>query len=198
MNTTPLFRLALGPAFDTLAPALRKHYDLSPGQSVTIEGRMRAWNRYPALRLFIPFMPVPGDNLRVVVRNRGLIDRGEACYEWQRFFHYPKRVLNTYTLTRPAPDAQHPAVLDTFNQPPNIAVALALSVLDDGAVLQQVNSGPQFALFGARRLALPGFMHVRSLAVERALDEHTVRTEVEISHPLLGAMFGYVGELTIS
>jgi Domain of unknown function (DUF4166) len=198
MNDTSLFRQALGPAFDTLAPALRRHYDLAPGQSVSIEGRMRAWNRYPVLRLFIPFMPVPGDNLRVVVRNRGLIDRGEVCYEWQRFFHYPKRALTTYTLTRPATGVQQPAVLDTFNQPPNIAVTLALSVLDEGSVLQQINSGPQFALFGTRKLALPGFMQVRSLAVERALDERTVRTEVEISHPLLGPMFGYVGELTLS
>ena len=197
-NKQSLFRQALGSAFDTLAPALKWHYDLPPGHAVTIEGRMRAWNRYPWLRLFIPFMPIPGEDLRVVVHNLGMLDRGEVCYEWRRLFHYPNRLLTSYTLTRPSPGEVQPAVLDTFGQPANIAVTLALTVMDNGAVLKQTNAGVQYALFGPRKLALPRFMHVQSIATERAIDERTIRTEVAISHPLLGRMFGYSGQLTAS
>jgi hypothetical protein len=38
---------------------------------------------------------------------------------------------------------------------------------------------------------------VQTVAVERALDERTIHTDVVISQRLLGRMFGYSGELTI-
>jgi hypothetical protein len=195
MTTLPTFRAALGPAFDRLAPALRRHYDLAAGETVVVRGRMRAWSRFPWLRLFLPFMPIPAESVEVTVHNRGLLDRGELCYEWVRLFAYPGRTLESYTLTRPAPGSAR--VLDTFNRRANIAVTLSLDVLDDGAALRQVNAGPQFALFGARRLPLPPFAHVHTVAVERAVDERTVHTEVTISHPLLGRMFGYEGKLIV-
>ena len=63
---------------------------------------------------------------------------------------YPNRLLTSYTLTRPTPGEVQPAVLDTFGQPANIAVTLALTVMDNGAVLKQTNAGVQYALFGPR------------------------------------------------
>jgi len=200
LSTSPVspcspFRVALGADFDRLAPALRRHYDLSAGAAVVVRGRMRAWSRFPWLRLFLPFMPIPAESVDVTVHNRGLLDRGESCYEWVRLFAYPGRTLESYTLTRPAPGPAR--VLDTFNRRANIAVTLGLEVLDAGAVLRQFNAGPQFALFGRRRLPLPSFAHVHTVAVERALDERTVHTDVVVSHPVLGRMFGYEGTLTI-
>ena len=63
--------------------------------------------------------------------------------------------------------------------------------------LQQENAGPQFAIFGARRLALPSFLHVQTTATERALDAVTSRTEVVIRQRFLGPLFGYEGELEV-
>jgi hypothetical protein len=198
MTQTSPYRSALGTRFDTLAPALKRHCDLAAGQRIQIDGTMSAWNRYPWLRAVIPFMPLPAKDIRVIVDHLGRIDNGELCYESTRAFHNPGGVQYSYTLTRPAPARNGQAcVLDTFNDPPNIAVTLALTVLEGGRVLQQVNHGPQFALFGARRLALPGLMHVHSIAIERALDEDTIQTEVVIRHPLLGRMFGYSGVLKL-
>lgn len=199
MNNThlPTFRAALGAQFDRLAPVLRRHYDLGPDQRTVIRGRMRAWSRFPWLRAALPFMPIPSDSIDVVVHNRGLLDRGELCYEWVRHFNYAHlgRTLESYTLTRPT---SAPArVLDTFNRPANIAVTLGLEVLEGGSVLRQMNVGSQFALFGARRLALPALFHVQTTATERALDDHTVRTEVVISQRFLGPMFGYSGDLVV-
>ena len=69
----PTFRAALGAEFDHLAPVLRGHYDLGPGDEIVIRGRMRAWSRFPWLRLFLPFMPIPAESIDVVVRNRGVL-----------------------------------------------------------------------------------------------------------------------------
>jgi Domain of unknown function (DUF4166) len=194
-----LFRTALGERVDTLAPVLRRHYDLAPGQRVTVSGRMEAWSRYPWLRAFIPIMPKPGAAVPVTVLNCGILDNGEVCYEWERSFDYPSGPAHSYTLTRPAaPGAGGACVLDTFNQPANIAVTLALEVLEGGALLQQRTVGQQFALAGARRLPLPRLFQIRSVAIERALGEDRIYTDVTVSHALLGPLFGYRGELTVA
>lgn len=190
------YRLALGSAFDALAPSLIRHCDLSAGQTVKIEGVMDAWSRYPVLRLLIPFMPRPAKNVRVVVTNRGVLDNGELCYETVRYFHNPDGIAESHTLTRPHADAPgKPWVLDTFNKPPNIAVSLAIASVDGGRALRMTTGGPQYALFGARRLRLPGLANVGTVAIERALDDRTIHTEVTVTHPLLGRMFGYAGAL---
>jgi hypothetical protein len=199
MSTVSPFRSALGARFETLAPVLRRHYNLGQGQAITIEGRMDAWNRYPLLRVVIPFMPIPAQDVRVVVDNLGVLDNGELCFEWRRAFHNPGGVALSHTLTRPLPAAADgvPRVMDVFGGAPGVGVTLALSVLEDGALLQQVTHGPQYALIGARRLRLPGFAQVRSVATERAIDAQTIETRVVISHPLLGRMFGYHGTLRV-
>jgi Domain of unknown function (DUF4166) len=190
------FRLAFGDRFDTLAPARKRHYDLDADQALEIEGRMAAWNRYPFLRLFIPFMPLPADDIRVVVQHRGVIDNGELCYESLRLLHYPDGIARSYTLTRPL-SASPSAVFDTFNQPPNIGVTLHVELNDAGRELRQITRGPQYALFGRRRACLPGFANIHTVATERALDAQRIRTEVIVEHPLLGRMFGYHGTFTV-
>ncbi|GIV84670.1 MAG: hypothetical protein KatS3mg052_1677 [Candidatus Roseilinea sp.] len=192
-----LFRLALGEAFDRLAPALQRHYDLAPGQQAVIQGPMRAWNRFAWARALAPFMPIPADQVPVYVRNRGLVDRDEVCYEWHREFRYPSGTVVGYTLTRPARDGLPARVLDTFNQPPNIGITLALEVSRDGRSLRQTTVGPQFVIRNGRYAALPGLFHIRSVAVERAVDERTIHTEVVVSHPVFGRMFGYSGTLSV-
>lgn len=199
MTTLSLFRSALGDAFDRLAPVLQRHYDLVPGQEVLVHGPMEAWNRVAWARAFAPFTPIPGQDILVRVRNRGLIDRGEVCYEWEREFRNPSGTTLSYTLTRPAPALPNgrPCVLDTFNRSADIAVTLALEVLDDGRALKQVTAGPQYALRGGRRIAIPGLGRITSEAVERALDERTIHTDVVVSHPAFGRLFGYTGTLVV-
>ena len=194
-----LFRMVLGERFDALAPALGRHYDLAPGRSVSVTGRMEAWSRYPWLRLLIPLMPKPGAAVPVTVLNSGMLDNGEVCYEWKRTFGYASGPSHSYTLTRPAAPRDGGAfVLDTFNQPANIGVTLMLEVLEGGALLKQRTAGPQFALAGARRFRLPGPFQIQSVALERALSDDRIYTDVTVSHALLGPLFGYRGELTVA
>jgi hypothetical protein len=199
MSTSPsLFRLILGAQIDQLAPALKRHYDVAPGQQVIVSGPMDAWNRVPWLRPFIPFMPVPGKAVPVHVRSVGVMDRGEPCFAWYREFRNPTGTALSYTLTRTPPGSHTvPCVMDTFNQPPNIGVVQRLFISDDGRTLKQVTYGPQYALFGRRTLLLPKPFHIQSIAVERALDDNTIHTDVSIRHWALGPMFGYSGALAV-
>jgi hypothetical protein len=192
-----LFRTALGGDFDQLALVLQRHYDLALGQQVVVEGTMETWNRLPWARALAPFMPIPAERVSVRVLNRGVMDASELCYEWQREFRYPTCTLTSYTLTRPDRAGQPARVLDTFNRPANIGLTLALTVRDAGQALIQTTVGPQYLIRGERYLPLPRFLHIYSLAEERALDEDRIYTEVTVSHPLFGRLFGYRGELRV-
>ena len=197
MKERSLFRSALGAEFDRLAPILQRHYDLLPGQQVTLQGTMMSWLRFSALRLFIPFAPINCNNVQVRVTNSGLRDaHGQVCYRWEREFRYPTFTQHTETLTKPTdPPVAQPTILDTFLQPP-AAVTLRLFVEEEGRVLKQVTVGPQYAIFGQARLPLPAFMRLSTIAIERALSDQTIYSEVTVGHPLLGKLFGYSGELT--
>lgn len=199
MKDASLFRSVLGADFGRLATALQRHYDLLPGQCIVVQGTMMSWLRFGALRLFIPFAPINSDHVQVRVLNSGVRDtQGQICYRWEREFRYPNMTQKTETLTKPAGIASaQPIVIDTFSQPP-AAITLKLSIEENGRVLKQVADGPQYAVFGKTRIALPNFMQLSTTALERALSDQIIYTEVAISHPLLGRLFGYAGELTIT
>ena len=199
MQDLSLFRSTLGVAFDNLAPALRRHYDLLPDQQILMAGHMKSWIRFGGLRLFIPFAPLNSERVQVTVRNSGVRDaQGQICYHWAREFRYPNQTQHTETLTKPTNtiDPNAPTVLDTFTQPP-VAVTLKLLIEENGRALKQVAAGSQYAFFGRTRLALPSFMRLNTVATERALSGDTLYTEVTIGHPLLGRLFGYAGELKL-
>jgi hypothetical protein len=88
-------------------------------------------------------------------------------------------------------------VLDTFNQPPNIGVTLALEVIEAGLALKQTTAGPQYAIRNGKLAKLPGLFNIHSTAIERAVDERTIETDVVVSHPIFGRMFGYSGRLMV-
>jgi hypothetical protein len=192
-----LFRTALGRDFNRLAEVLQLHYDLAPGYAVRVEGEMNTWNRLGALHSLVPLSPKTG-KAHVRMLNRGLVDdHGQVCFEWRREFHFADGQQSTYTLTKPAPHNSPHHVLDTFVQFPPMAVLLRLDVSQDGRTLTQTAAGPQYALFGGRRIRLPGVFALKVVAMEQALSEQRIYTEVTISHPLLGNLFGYAGKLDV-
>jgi hypothetical protein len=158
---------------------------------------MDCWNRTEWARLLMPFAPKNGKAVPVVVRNRTLAQNNQPCFEWQREFRFPSGAQRTYTLTCADPCGKPACVLDQFNQPPNIGVTLRVEVSEDGRTLTQRSTGQQYAIFGGTRLALPGLFNLQTVAIERAMDESHVQTEVVISHPLFGRLFGYNGILEV-
>jgi hypothetical protein len=192
-----LFRAVLGLDFERLAPALRRHYDVAPNETVLMQGEMDCWNRFEWVRVLIPFAPKNGADVPVMVRNRTLSQDNQPCFEMHREFGYPSGTQVSYTLTRADPRSGLACVLDTFNQPPNIGMTQKLSVSEDGKTLTQTAAGVQYAIFGSKLVALPGLFNIRAVATERAIDDENVFVEVIISHALFGRLFGYCGTLSI-
>ncbi len=192
-----LFRYALGPTFDSLHPVLQRHYD-PPQGSVVLKGEMETWNRVPFLRVALPFAPRNAAAVKVVVRNDARRDaQGMPTYEWQREFHYPQGVLRSSTLTRLSPVHAHEHVMDVFPPPTATGIELRLSILEDGFALMQRSTSNQYLLIGLRRLRLPLPLRVSVCALERALSEDEVESDVVIGHPWLGRLFGYRGKLKL-
>ena len=192
-----LFRTALASEFHRLASVLKLHYDIAPDETVLVQGDIDCWNRFEWARLFIPFSPKNGKAVPVVVHNRTLVQDSQPCFEWRREFFYPSGTQLSYTLTRTDPRGGPACVLDMFNQPPNIGVTLKLEVSADGRTLTQTAQGAQYAIFGSKRLVLPSLFNIHTVAIERAVDESHVFTDVTISHPIFGKLFGYGGVLEV-
>lgn len=201
MSSTPLFRQALGAHFDALAIALRRHYDLAPGQAVTLRGEMTVEARWSWLHRVLPQALPPARSVEVTVHNAGVADpEGKVAFEWRRMFRYPDgRAHMRYTLTRAAPFAcAFPCVMDTFPPAPTIGLVLALSVQDEGRTLVQRAARAPFLQIGRRWLPLllpPARITVE--AVERALDASTIEADVRIAHTCLGLLFAYRGKLQL-
>ena len=207
-----LFRSALGRDFERLAEVLQLHYDLAPGYAVRVEGEMTTWNRLGPFYALVPLSPKSG-KAHVRMFNRGLLDdHGHICFEWRREFHFADAEQSTYTLTKPvfngsaspagsiesaedAPASHH--VLDTFVQFPAMAITLRLEVSQDGQTLTQTAAGPQYAQVGRLRFKIPSLFALRVVAMEQALSNQRIYTEVTISHPVLGNLFGYSGKLNV-
>ncbi len=199
MAELSLFRSVLGREFEQLAPVLQRHYDLQVGQEVIVSGEMKSWTRYPFLRPLIPIMPMNSQRVPVQVHNIGVRTAlGQVGFKWLREFRFPSGTLYSETLTQPVigAKADAPYIRDVFAQPP-AEITLRLSVEEAGRALRQVTDGPQYALLGPLHVPLPGPFRLNSIALERALDDAHVYTEVTISHRRLGPMFGYSGELSI-
>jgi hypothetical protein len=126
------FRVALGEDFDMLAPELRRHYDLSVGQVLVIDGVMTAWNRLAFAQRLLSFMPVPGEGIPVRVEHR-LVEDADGAWglEWRRRFAHPRRPFGSYTLTKPA-RRPGPYVIDFFNKPATVGLTLRLDIEDAG------------------------------------------------------------------
>lgn len=193
-----VFRQALGVAFEQMHPTLQLHYDPPADATVTLRGVMETWNRFPLLRLALPFAPLNAARVEVVVRNRVRhIAGGALAYEWQREFRYPGHVLSSHTLTRLSPLHPRDHVMDCFPPPFATAIELSLSLAEGGAALVQQSTSYQYALLGRRQLRLPVPLQVRVSALERTVGEHEIETEVTISHVWLGRLFGYRGRLAL-
>lgn len=176
-----------------LAPELRRHYDLSVGQVLVIEGVMTAWNRLAFAQRLLSFMPVPGEGIPARVEHRLVADADGAWgLEWRRRFAHPRRPFGSYTLTKPA-RRPGPYVIDFFNQPATVGLTLRLDIEEDGCALRMTSDGPQYAVLGRRLLPLPPGARLRVDALERVLDDGGLASEIAIRHPLFGRLFGYSG-----
>lgn len=199
MHELSLYRATLGAEFDRLALVLQRHYDIESGHSVVIEGELTAWNRFPMLRLFAPFLPKQQKNVPVTATLRSVHDRvGRVCLEWTREFSYKSGLVKSVSIQEPPPSPLVvPSILEKFVQRyrPNVGLTLMLDPSTDGGALATVSVGPQYVITGPLMRRLPGLARLRVDAAETAINATEFYTDTAVSHPLLGRLFGYSGRL---
>ena len=201
MHELSLYRSVLGAEFEKLTPVLQRHYDVEPGRTVILEGVMDAWNRFPMLRLAIPFLPRQQKNVPVTATLRGVRDhKGRVCLEWVREFRYVSGVLKSTSLHQPPPrPLVVPSILESFVQRyrPKVGLTLMIDPSAEGNALATVSVGPQYLIGGLRMWKLPGAAHLQVDGAEHTIGGDEIYSEVTVRHPILGRVFGYSGRLKI-
>jgi hypothetical protein len=192
----PVVRRVLGEEhWARLAPAVRRHYDLSPSfaEDMILDGVMEEIRHAPLIkpwlmlaRWFKALVPYPGDNVPVKVRNRTDPTTPDSLY-WHRTFSFPDgRVTEFLSRMEPAGRGQIVEILRF-----GVGIRMRLSV-EDGAL---VFTGLQHCWkLGPMMIGIPNWALLgNAVIVESPVSDDEVRLDFEIVHPWLGRTFAYRG-----
>lgn len=194
---TPLFKQALGEDWQKLHPAIRKHYDLRPGQSVTLNGTMdkvshSSWVK-PLIwigRMFGALVPYNGTNIPVEVKN--VCPPQHNHVHFLRHFAFPGRP--PYPFNSRMEYWQGNSIVEFVRF--GLGIRMKLSVV--GNALRYETDGYIWRI-GKLSIALPDNLFFgRGEIWERGIDKDRVDTEFTMIHPLYGATFHYGGQFQVT
>lgn len=194
----PVIRSALGPAWDTLHPAVRRHYDISEAGTARLQlkGIMYEVDHATWIRpiiwiagLFGALVPYRGKNLPVEVVNSAL--PGSGTLHWQRCFHFPKKKPFHFISRMESLKGNEIVEYVRFN----LGIRMAISVRDGSLCYE---SRGYLWRPGWITLRIPDWLLLGSATiVERGIDDKTIELEFNIHHPLFGRTFTYSGNFEL-
>ncbi|MEW6646882.1 MAG: DUF4166 domain-containing protein [Pseudomonadota bacterium] len=199
IESGPVMRRALGDNWYKLHAAVRRHYDLTPGQehACTLRGTMdeisHAFIAKPLILagwLFGALVPYRGTNIPVEVRNRTHSAR-PAMY-WHRTFHFPGRTPHVFSSRM-----EHLAGSEIVEfVRGNLGICMHLSELD--GMLCYTSHGYLWRL-GPLSLRIPDWLLLgHAEIIERGVDDDTIALEFTVRHPLWGNTFSYSGTFRLT
>lgn len=194
----PVIARALGTDWDRLAPVVRRHYDLMPGQDTrcTCEGVMLEVHHATILKPFLwigrligALIPYRGTNVPTTVRNWTTQTR-DAMF-WYRTFRFPEKPPIVFRSRME--HVGHDEIVEFVRF--GIGIRMRLSVVngelrfdDRGYVLK----------LGSLLLPLPlRWLLGTAVITERAVNDTTLSLDFDIHHPLVGRTFAYRGTFTL-
>lgn len=193
----PIFQSVFGEAWEQLPPALKQHYANRPYSRdvVTVEGRMDI-EIAPYMRLLMPFLrlggalvPYAGKDIAVTVHFRSEQDSEAFCFD--REFRFPNRAVFHFR-SRMIPNGGN-EMIDFMRFGIGWRGGYAY---EDGTVHIR-HKGYVWQVFGVK-IPLPlTWLLGRGNAKEEALDEHSFRMELTMTHPLFGRVYYYGGVLRV-
>ncbi|MEJ2693884.1 MAG: DUF4166 domain-containing protein [Candidatus Thiodiazotropha sp.] len=191
-------RRALGPEWDGLGSAIRRHYDLPPQSEaqLEVEGVMQVdFSAVGKLfitvsRLFDALVPYRGRDIPVRVRNWSRADSGAMF--WHRTFRYPgKSPVIFQSRMEYAGDRQ---IVESVK----FGLGIRMRLSAEGESLRYDSQGYQWKL-GRLRLRIPDWLLLgKAVIKETPISEQAFRVDFEINHPLWGRTFEYTGEFGFS
>lgn len=194
-----LLRKVLGEsAWNQLAPVVRRHYDLAPGQASRLEGVMEeiwhaAWAK-PILALCArleTLVPYRGGGIPAEVRHRVDPEQPDTLH-WHRTFRFPG---GRTALFRSRMEADGPGgVVERVALGFGVRMAVAVA---NGA-LRFTSRGHCWRI-GRWTLNLPdGLLLGRAVVVESAMGTDRLRVDFRMTHPWFGGSLGYRGWFRIT
>ncbi|MDA0563415.1 DUF4166 domain-containing protein [Streptomonospora sp. S1-112] len=201
----PLFRRALGADFDRLHPRLRRRFStgLATGEACLGRGTMdRIWRGGAWVQPFLLvgalrniLVPRTGRGVAFTIENTPYRDSfGRQAVSFVRTFALPggARRFDAAMVYSP----ERGCVVDYLGTHHHLAVDLHPGVDAHGALV--IRSGAQRLREGPLDVGLPGLLSGAAL-VRESYDEAAgcFRVSVRVSHPVLGAVFGYEGSFTV-
>ncbi len=192
----PLFAQALDDSWQQLHPAVRRHYDLKPGDAMTLHGEMEEvyhslWVKPFILfgRLFGALVPYRGRNIPVEVRN--FCEDDSNALHFQRRFFFPDRT--PYPFVSRMEFLAGNEIVEFVRL--GLGIRMRLSVVD-GALCYTTN-GYLWRL-GPLRLTLPDWLFFGSGTItERGVGNDEVELDFTLVHPLFGRSFRYAGRFQL-
>lgn len=197
-NRSPIFQSIFGEQWQNLPPVMQKHYANRPYSSdvVTVESNMKV-EISPFMRLFSPLLrmtgalvPYAGDNIPVTVHFRSSLNND--TYGFDRIFHFPgKPPYRFLSHMNPVGNGE---VIEFMR----IGIGWRAKYSYDGRKVLMQHRGYAIKLFGKPvRLPLEWILG-SGYAEEEALSDTRFRMYMDIHHRLMGKMYGYSGEFTVT
>lgn len=202
--STPIYELALGPAFRRLQPELQDYFSLAPGSGFygigegvfEVVGCRQKWLR-PLLATVAgeeAFFPEYGERIPFRIENHAHVDPfGRSSLTARREIFFPGRTRLFHDTT--VAEATHDGgtrLVDYLGRYRRLATALDLDVTPDGRL--RGISGASRLFLGPLRLSLPASLDAKAYA-EQWWDpaEGKHRIQVKVLQRQLGLVLVYAG-----
>ncbi len=194
----PIFQSVFAGQWPLLPPVMRKHYANRPYSKdvVTVEGIMSV-KMSRVLRIFSPLMriigmlpPYAGENIPVTVHF--FSERDSIVFGFDRIFRFPGKPPYHFR-SRMEPVGEN-RIIEWMR----IGIGWRAGYHWDGNKVTMTHEGYVARLFNTR-IHLPlEWLFGRGNAWEEPLSEDRFRMHMDLRHPLLGVLYAYSGEFSIT
>ena len=199
-NRLPVIKAALGVQWEQLGDVVKRHYDMTPGETteMQIEGVMD--EVYHSLfaklfllpgRIFGALVPYRGKLIATEVRNWTTAENDQAMF-WHRTLHFPKKgdVIFRSRMEHVGNDE----IIEFVKF--GMGIRMQMSVEDSALVF---NSLGYLWQLGSLKLPIPSWLILGDARiVERPVSNQDFYIEFTMDHPILGRTFSYSGKFSIA
>lgn len=197
-RSEPIFKQVLGDEWETLGPAVRRHYFLRPysHDAITVEGTMdevrHSWLTTllrPFLRIMGALVPYSGTNVPIAVHYNA--EPEGARIHWDRVFRFPQ--ASEYRFRSFMEPGRRGEVVEFVR----FGIGIRLKMTAEAGVLVFRDMGYVWRI-GPVRVPLPlHWLLGRAYIEERSVDEREFAMRMTLTHPWFGETFCYRGRFSL-
>jgi len=195
----PVIKKALGENWDNLADVVKRHYDITPGQSsnMTIKGIMDEVYHSSIAKLFIlpgrifgALVPYKGKNIPTEVHNWTTVDNDDAMF-WHRTLTFPGKPPAIFKSRME--HIKDDEIIEYVRY--GMGIRMKMSVENGALIFKSI--GYVWKLAGME-IPIPNWAILGDAEIiEKAISDDEFFIDFKIIHPLFGRTFAYSGVYAI-